>query len=87
MTETDRGVLERVAAIIAEASPPEPAHDWLTTEEIAVRYRVTPSTVRYWKHAKIGIGTKGVRHGRRTLYPRAAVEEYDRQLAARAATA
>jgi hypothetical protein len=61
-----------------EAGPP----DWFTTEEIAAHYRVTASTVRYWKHAGIGIGTKGVRHGRRTLYPRGAVEEYDRQLAA-----
>jgi transposase-like protein len=60
------------------------AHDWLTTEEIATRYRVTAGTVRYWKHAGVGIGTKGVRHGRRTLYPRAAVEEYDRQLAEQA---
>lgn len=87
MAETDETVLERVKAILAEASPAEPAHDWFTTEEVATHYRVTPSTVRYWKHAKIGIGTKGVRHGRRTLYPRAAVEEYDRQLTASSATA
>jgi Helix-turn-helix domain len=78
MAETAQAVPE-----IPEASLP--AHDWLTTEEIADRYRVAPSTVRYWVHAKVGLGTKGVRHGRRTLYPRGAVEEYDRQLAEQAA--
>ena len=79
MPEQDQVVL---AARVAEA-----VHDWFTTEEVAEHYRVAPSTVRYWKHAGIGIGARGVRHGRRVLYPRAAVEAHDRELAERSAAA
>jgi DNA-binding transcriptional MerR regulator len=38
----------------------------LTTEEVAQRFRTSPSTVRYWRH--IGIGPAGIRVGRRVLY-------------------
>jgi hypothetical protein len=37
----------------------------LTTEEVAQRFRTSPSTVRYWRH--IGIGPDGFRVGRRVL--------------------
>lgn len=38
---------------------------YLTTEEVAERFRTSPATVRYWKHiGKI----KGFRVGKRTLY-------------------
>lgn len=38
----------------------------LTTDEVAERYRTSPSTVRYWRMA--GTGPKGTRVGRRVLY-------------------
>ena len=43
----------------------------LTTEEVAVRFRTSPATVRYWRH--VGIGPAGVRVGRRVLYDEAEV--------------
>lgn len=39
---------------------------YLTTEEVAERYRTAPSTVRYWRH--VGTGPKGTLFGRRVLY-------------------
>lgn len=41
-------------------------HVWLTTEDLATRFRTTASTVRYWNHT--GYGPKGARIGRRVLY-------------------
>ncbi|GAA4302011.1 helix-turn-helix domain-containing protein [Klenkia terrae] len=38
----------------------------LTTEDVAARFRTSPVTVRYWRHA--GIGPAGVKVGRRVLY-------------------
>ena len=46
----------------------------LTTEEVAVRFRTSPSTVRYWRH--IGIGPAGVRVGRRVLYDEAECDRW-----------
>jgi hypothetical protein len=40
----------------------------LTTEEVAQRFRTSPSTVRYWRH--LGTGPAGIRVGRRVLYER-----------------
>lgn len=37
----------------------------LTTEDVAERFRTSPSTVRYWRH--LGIGPVGIRVGRRVL--------------------
>ncbi|MGJ6961147.1 helix-turn-helix transcriptional regulator [Streptosporangium sp. G11] len=37
-----------------------------TTAEVAARYRTSPSTVRYWRHA--GIGPHGVKIGTKVLY-------------------
>jgi Helix-turn-helix domain len=54
--------------------------DFLTTAEVASRYRTVPETVRYWRH--IGYGPLGIKVGRRVLYPVKAVQEWDRKLAA-----
>jgi hypothetical protein len=43
----------------------------LTTEEVADRFRTSPSTIRYWRH--IGIGPAGVRVGRHVLLRRGRV--------------
>jgi DNA-binding transcriptional MerR regulator len=39
---------------------------YLTTAEVAERYRTAPSTIRYWRH--IGYGPPGTKIGRRVLY-------------------
>jgi hypothetical protein len=57
---------------------------YLTTAEVASRYRTAPSTVRYWRH--IGYGPKGTKVGRRFLYPASAIEEFDHQLLAATAS-
>lgn len=48
---------------------------YLTTQEVAERYRTAPATIRYWRH--IGYGTKGIRIGRRVLYDERALEAFD----------
>ncbi|GLY63711.1 helix-turn-helix transcriptional regulator [Amycolatopsis taiwanensis] len=53
--------------------------DYLTTNEVAERYRTSPGTVRYWRH--IGYGPKSVKAGRRVLYPAAEITKFDEQLA------
>ncbi|GAA5119063.1 helix-turn-helix domain-containing protein [Haloechinothrix salitolerans] len=53
--------------------------EYLTTDEVAERYRTAASTVRYWR--MVGYGPKGVRVGRRILYPIAECDEFDRKLA------
>jgi DNA-binding transcriptional MerR regulator len=50
----------------------------LTTAEVAERYRTAEATVRYWRH--IGYGPKGVKVGRRVLYPVAEIERFDASL-------
>lgn len=52
---------------------------YLTTSEVAERYRTAESTVRYWR--MIDYGPKGVRVGRKVLYTLAEVEKFDQQLA------
>ena len=52
----------------------------MTTEEVAVYYRTTPATVRYWRH--IGYGPKGRKIGRRVLYSVAEVQGFWDSLAA-----
>ena len=47
---------------------------YLTTEEVAEIARTVPSTVRYWRHK--GTGPKGIKRGRRILYPVSAVEAW-----------
>ncbi|MDH6123177.1 MULTISPECIES: helix-turn-helix domain-containing protein [unclassified Kitasatospora] len=51
---------------------------YLTTSEVAERYRTAESTVRYWRH--IGYGPRGVKVGRRVLYPEAELTRFDQEL-------
>jgi hypothetical protein len=53
--------------------------DYLTTAEVAERYRTKDATVRYWR--MIDYGPRGVKVGRRVLYPIAEIEKFDRALA------
>jgi DNA-binding transcriptional MerR regulator len=56
---------------------------YLTTEEVARRYRTTPGTVRYWRH--IGYIPGGVKRGRRILYDPDALDRWDAEQAGGAA--
>ncbi len=58
---------------------------YLTTDEMADRYRTAPSTVRYWRMT--GYGPKGVRVGRRVLYPMAEIERFDLELTTKSKSA
>lgn len=65
--------------------PRHPGQDstrYLTTAEVAERYRTAPGTVRYWRH--IGYGPKGVKVGRRILYAETELLRFDAHLAAAA---
>lgn len=64
------------------AEPVAAQRVWLTTEDIADRFRTSPGTVRYWKHMKYG--PDGVRIGRRTLYDLAEVERWEAEQLAKA---
>lgn len=48
---------------------------YLTTEEVARRYRTVPGTVRYWRH--IGYIPGGVKRGRRVLYDPDVLDQWD----------
>ena len=48
---------------------------FLTTEDLAERYRTTCRAIRGWRIA--GTGPKGVKFAARVLYPRAAVEAWE----------
>ncbi|MDX2705822.1 helix-turn-helix domain-containing protein [Streptomyces sp. PA03-6a] len=61
---------------------PEITTPWLTTDDVAQRYRTVPGTVRYWRH--IGYGPKFVKVGRRVLYSEAEVRRFEDALAAQA---
>jgi DNA-binding transcriptional MerR regulator len=52
---------------------------YLTTAEVAERYRTAESTVRYWRH--IGYGPKGMKVGRRVLYAQAELARFEKKLA------
>ena len=54
------------------ATRPEP--EYLTTDEVAHLYRVTPATARWRRHA--GIGPQGVRVGGRVLYRASEVRQW-----------
>ncbi|MFM9790146.1 helix-turn-helix domain-containing protein [Streptomyces turgidiscabies] len=48
---------------------------YLTTEEVARRYRVAVGTVRYWRH--IDYIPEGVKRGRRVLYDPDVLDRWD----------
>lgn len=50
---------------------------FLTTAEVAARYRISPSTVRYWRHA--GVGPRGIKFGRRVLYRESELARWERE--------
>ncbi|MGQ0842535.1 MAG: helix-turn-helix transcriptional regulator [Sporichthyaceae bacterium] len=50
---------------------------YLTTREVAERFRTAESTVRYWR--SIDYGPAGVRVGRRVLYRASDVEAWERE--------
>lgn len=60
------------------------ASQYLTTADVAARYRTAPSTIRYWRH--IGYGPEGIKVGRRVLYSLANCEEFERKQAAEQTT-
>ncbi|WP_199570990.1 helix-turn-helix domain-containing protein [Streptomyces murinus] len=51
---------------------------YLTTTEVAERYRTAESAVRYWRHIKKG--PLGIKVGKRVLYPEAELLRYERML-------
>lgn len=53
------------------------AQRYLTTEEVAARFRTAPSTVRYWR--MIGKGPRSFRPGTRVLYDVEVVETWERE--------
>lgn len=75
---------EQGRAELAERAA-QATHDYLTTDEVAERYRRPASTIRYWRHIKYG--PVAVRAGGRVLYPAAEIQRFDRQLAAEAGAA
>ncbi|MEV4936311.1 helix-turn-helix domain-containing protein [Streptomyces zaomyceticus] len=52
---------------------------YYTTAEVATRYRTAQSTVRYWR--QIGYGPRGVKIGRRYLYPEDALATFEQKVA------
>ncbi|QUI35915.1 helix-turn-helix domain-containing protein [Streptomyces alfalfae] len=55
------------------------APTYLTTKDVAARYRTAPSTVRYWRH--IGYGPKGIKVGRQVLYSLTEIHRFEKALA------
>ncbi|MGW6743743.1 helix-turn-helix transcriptional regulator [Streptomyces sp. NPDC055025] len=53
-------------------------NSYLTTADLAARYRTAASTIRYWRH--IGYGPKGIKVGRRVLYAQAEVNRFETAL-------
>lgn len=51
---------------------------YLTTGEVAARFRTSPSTVRQWRHE--GHGPLGIRFGKHVLYPLPEVEAWEQGL-------
>lgn len=56
---------------------------YLTTAEVAARFRAPEATVRWWRFA--GYGPDSIKVGRRALYPVEAVEAFEAQRRAEAA--
>ncbi|MFE7047078.1 helix-turn-helix transcriptional regulator [Streptomyces californicus] len=64
---------------VTSTSPSTAAERFLTTEEVAARYRTSPTTVSWWRRTQYG--PKGIKVGRRVLYPQAEIERFERGLA------
>jgi len=71
-----------MAAIVPMAETASDSRFW-TMDEVAVHYRTTVATLRYWRYT--GYGPKGTRVGRSVLYPQAEIERFDREIGQRAA--
>lgn len=56
--------------------------EFLTTAEVAARYRTSDSTVRYWRMT--GYGPKGEKVGRKVLYSVEEIERFDAERRAEA---
>jgi hypothetical protein len=56
---------------------------YMTTAEVAARFRSPEATIRWWRY--IGYGPDSVRAGKGVLYPVEAVEAFEAQLRAEAA--
>lgn len=67
------------AAVTGRPSLPVPVPDgYLTTDDVALVYRASASTVRYWRQK--GLGPRWFRSGRRVLYDSADVRDHLRRL-------
>lgn len=55
------------------------AGKYMTTEEVADRFRTSPATVRYWRH--VGKGPASFRVGARVLYDVGLVEAWEHEQA------
>lgn len=51
------------------------ASEFLTVEEVAERYRTSPSTVHHWVHN--GTAPRSLRVGKRRLFPVEGLEEWE----------
>jgi hypothetical protein len=60
------------------SSPASSQVRYLTTAELAARYRTAPSTIRYWRH--VGYGPKGIKVGRQVLYPLHEIDRFEQEL-------
>jgi len=68
----------------SSASPaPDPTKTFHTRKEVADRYRTTPATVAYWAHTGY---LRGIRVGRRMLYPEKLLTEFEQLRANEAGT-
>ena len=56
---------------------------YLTTAEVAARFRAPEATVRWWRFT--GYGPESIKVGKRALYPVEGVEAFERQRRAEAA--
>ena len=51
---------------------------YLTSADVAERYRTAESTVRYWR--QVGKGPRGIKIGKRVLYREAELLRYEQAL-------
>ncbi|MFI7618040.1 helix-turn-helix transcriptional regulator [Nonomuraea terrae] len=72
----------RLRACVCDSQPLEVSvmttqDSFLTTAEVAARFRTSPSTVRYWRH--IGAGPRGTKFGTKVLYRESEVQRWERE--------